>query len=323
MSENKYNANADLSVNIAGVHFRNPVIAASGTFGFGREYGSMTDISTLGGICTKGLTLTPRPGNTGIRIYETPSGILNSVGLENPGIQHFIENDLPYLRQLGPVIIANLSGAESGEYIKGASLLNESNVDMIELNISCPNVKAGGMAFGLDPGTAASLVAAVKRVCTIKPVIVKLSPNAPSLSAVSLSCIKAGADALSLVNSFKAMSIDTVNRKPVFDNISAGLSGPAIKPIALNIVWELIKVLLDSKSHVPVIGIGGISCTNDALEFLMAGASAIQVGSANFINPNTMTEIISGIHDYMAENKMSNLSQISIRVEKDIHGKHH
>jgi len=318
MSEDiNFSANADLSVKIAGVNFRNPVIAASGTFGFGREYSSMTDISILGGICTKGLTLTPRLGNTGIRICETPSGILNSIGLENPGIDHFIEHDLPYLRQLGPVIIANLSGAEADEYIKGASILNESTVDMIELNISCPNVKAGGISFGLDPGTAATLVAAVKRVCTIKPLIVKLSPNAPSLTAVSLSCIKAGADALSLVNSFRAMAIDTVNRKPVFDNTSAGLSGPAIKPIALNMVWELVKTIKDSKSNVPVIGIGGIACTNDALEFLMAGASAVQVGSATFVNPNTMTEIIGGIHNYLVENKMSNVGQISIRIEKD------
>jgi dihydroorotate dehydrogenase (NAD+) catalytic subunit len=314
MSENT--ANTGLLVNIAGVHFRNPVIAASGTFGYGREYSSMTDISVLGGICTKGLTLTPRPGNTGIRIWETSSGLLNSIGLENPGIHSFIENDLPYLRQLGPVIIANLSGAEADEYIKGASVLNESSIDMIELNISCPNVKAGGMAFGLDPGTAAALVAAVKRVCTKKPLIVKLSPNAPSLSAVSLSCVRAGADALSLINSFKSMAIDTVNRKPVFENTSAGLSGPAIRPIALCMVWELFKTLKEAKAYVPVIGIGGIACTNDALEFLMAGASAIQVGSATFVNPNTMTEIIDGIHHYLIENKMSNVSEISIRNEK-------
>jgi len=315
--------NADLSVNIAGVNFRNPVIAASGTFGYGREYSSLTDVSVLGGICTKGLTLTPRPGNTGTRIWETPSGLLNSIGLENPGINHFLENDLPYLRQLGPVIIANLSGAESSEYIKGAALLNQSTVDMIELNISCPNVKAGGLAFGMDSGTAATLVAAVKRVCTIKPLIVKLSPNTHSLPAVSLSCIKAGADAISLINSYKAMAIDIVNRRPVFDNISAGLSGPAIKPIALNMVWELYNVLRDTKPRVPIIGIGGISNANDAIEYLMAGASAIQVGSANFANPNAMTEIIAGIRNYLTENKMSNVSQISIRIEKDEYGKHH
>jgi dihydroorotate dehydrogenase (NAD+) catalytic subunit len=317
MSENiNDTANTDLSVNIAGVHFRNPVIAASGTFGYGREYSSMTDVSTLGGICTKGLTLTPRQGNNGIRIWETPSGLLNSIGLENPGIHYFLDMELPYLRQLGPVVIANLSGAESEEYIKGASVLNESSVDMIELNISCPNVKAGGMAFGLDPGTAAALVAAVKHVCTKKPLMVKLSPNAPSLSAVSLSCIRAGADALSLVNSFKSMAIDTAARRPVFDNTTAGLSGPAIRPIALCMVWELFKTLKEAKVNVPIVGIGGIACTDDALQFLMAGAAAIQVGSATFVNPNTMTEIIGGIHNYMVENKMSNVSEISIRNEK-------
>jgi dihydroorotate dehydrogenase (NAD+) catalytic subunit len=215
------------------------------------------------------------------------------------------------------VIIANLSGAEADEYIKGAALLNESSVDMIELNISCPNVKAGGMAFGMDPGTAAALVAAVRRACTKKPMIVKLSPNAPSLTAVSLSCIRAGADALSLVNSFKAMAIDTVKRKPVFDNISAGLSGPAIKPIALRMVWELFDALKEAKTNVPVIGIGGIACTKDALEFLMAGAAAIQVGSSTFANPHAMTEIIDGIHNYLIENKMSNVSEISIKNENE------
>ncbi|MDR2941395.1 MAG: dihydroorotate dehydrogenase [Treponema sp.] len=311
MSENTFNA--DLSVNIAGVRFRNPVIAASGTFGYGKEYSAMTDISVLGGICTKGLTLTPRTGNKGRRVWETPSGMLNSVGLENPGVHYFIENDLPHLRQLGPVIIANLSGGEPDEYIKGASVLNESSVDMIELNISCPNIKAGGMAFGLDPGTAAVLVAAVKRVCTKKPLMVKLSPNAPSVSAVSLSCVRAGADALSLMNSYKSMAIDTATRKPVFENIIAGLSGPAIRPIALCMVWELFNTLKEAKANVPIVGIGGIACTNDALEFLMAGATAVQVGSATFVNPNTMAEIIGGVHNYLVENKMSNISDISIR----------
>ncbi|MDR0301798.1 MAG: dihydroorotate dehydrogenase [Treponema sp.] len=315
MSENMNNTVNSLSVNIAGVQLRNPVIAASGTFGYGREYNSIIDISLLGGICTKGLTLTPRTGNTGIRVWETPSGMMNSIGLENPGIQSFLENDLPYMRKLGPAIIANLSGAEADEYVKGAVLLNESSVDMIELNISCPNVKLGGMAFGLDPGTAAALVAAVKRVCTRKPLMIKLSPNAPSLAAVALSCIRAGADALSLVNTFKAMGIDTVSRKPIFDNISAGLSGPAIKPIALRMVWELFDTLEEMKMHVPIIGIGGITCANDALEFLMAGADAIQVGSATFANPHAMIEIINGIHDYLIDNKMPTVTEISIRTK--------
>ena len=239
--------------------------------------------------------------------------MINSIGLENPGIPFFLEKELPILRQLGPVIIANLSGSTSDEYIKGAELLNNSSVDMIELNISCPNIKYGGMAFGLDPGTAAALTAAVRRVCMNKPLAVKLSPNAPSVSAVALACVNAGADVLSLVNTFKAMAIDTVNRKPVFDNVVAGLSGPAIRPIALRIVWELFDALKESKKEIPIIGIGGIACTNDALEFLMAGAAAIQVGSSTFANPFTMTEIIDGIIKYLEKNDMSCISQISIR----------
>jgi len=303
----------DTSVNISGVKFRNPVIAASGTFGNGTEYSSIFDVSLLGGICTKGLTMVPRKGNRGIRLWETPSGLLNSIGLENIGIPSFIENELPYLRKLGPVIIANLSGGESNEYIQGATLLDESSVDMIELNISCPNVKVGGMAFGLDPGTAAALVSAVKRVCRNKPVMVKLSPNAPNLTTVALACVNAGADALSLINTLKAMAIDIVNKKPVFDNITAGLSGPAIKPIALRMVWELFEALKENGKNIPIVGMGGISSSNDAIEFLMAGAIAVQVGSATFTNPYSMIEIIDGIQQYMTSNKVSSISEISIR----------
>lgn len=306
----------DLSVSIAGVRLKNPVIAASGTFGNGKEYSRFFDASQLGGICTKGLTITARPGNTGVRIWETPSGILNSIGLENTGIPVFIERDLPFLRQLGPAVIANLSGASSDEYINGAELLNKSSVDIIEMNISCPNLTAGGMAFGLDPGTAAAITAAVRRVCTNKPLMVKLTPNAPSVTAVALACVNAGADALSLVNTFKAMAIDTVNRKPVFDNVFSGLSGPAIRPIVLRIVWELYEALEEYNMKIPIVGIGGITCTNDALEFLMAGAAAIQVGSANFINPYTMPEIVNGIQAYMAENKFSGVGEISIKTGK-------
>ena len=317
MSENVFiNINEqhpDLSVKIAGVNFRNPVIAASGTFGYGSEYAELFDVSLLGGICTKALTMNPRTGNTGIRIWETPSGLLNSIGLENPGIHYFLENELPRLRKMGPVIIANLSGAESDEYVNGASLLDESDVDMIELNISCPNVKAGGLAFGLDPETAATLTAAVRRVCSSKPLMVKLSPNAPSLSAVALACVNAGADALSLVNTFRAMAIDIEKRKPVFDNTIAGLSGPAIRPIALRMVWELFDALKEAKAQVPIVGIGGIACTNDAIEFLMAGAAAFQVGSATFVNPHTMADIIDGLQQYMKNKGISKLGEISLR----------
>jgi dihydroorotate dehydrogenase (NAD+) catalytic subunit len=299
---------SDLSVVIAGVRFRNPVIAASGTFGYGREYQGLLDVSALGGICTKGLTLNPRPGNKGIRIWETPAGLMNSIGLENPGIEAFIEKELPELGKLGPVVIANLSGSDIDEYTQGARLLSASSVDMIELNISCPNVKAGGMAFGLDPETAASVVRPVKRALHNKPLIVKLSPNAPDLAAVACSCVNAGADALSLVNTFKALVLDIEKRRPVFDNTSAGLSGPAIRPLALRMVWELWDEV-----KVPIVGMGGIADAEDALEFLMAGAAAVQVGSATFAHPPAMNEIIEGIGAYMKRKGMTALGKICIR----------
>jgi dihydroorotate dehydrogenase (NAD+) catalytic subunit len=303
----KKTATADLSVTIAGVRLRNPVIAASGTFGYGREYTGIIDASRLGGICTKGLTLNPRPGNTGVRVWETPAGMLNSIGLENPGIAAFMEKELPFLRKLGPAVIANLSGSTVEEYAQGAALLNESDVDMIELNISCPNVKAGGMTFGLDPRAAAEVVEPVRRALTRKPLMAKLSPNAPDLTAVANACINSGADVLSLVNTFKAMAIDVQNRRPVFDNISAGLSGPAIKPIALRMVWDLRKAVT-----VPIVGLGGIACADDALEFLMAGATALQVGSATFSHPDTMIEIIDGIENHMRSYNLSAVGEISL-----------
>ena len=298
----------ELSVNIAGLCFKNPVIAASGTFGYGKEYQGLLDIGGLGGICTKGLTLKARPGNTGIRLHETPSGLLNSIGLENPGIPEFIEKELPALRKLGPAVIANLSGSTLEEYRAGAFLLNASSVDMIELNISCPNVKAGGMAFGLDPEAAAPVVKAVRRAASSKPLMVKLSPNAPDLAAVARSCVSAGADALSLVNTFKAMAIDIQQRRPVFGNISAGLSGPAVRPIALRMVWELWDTI-----KVPIVGMGGIATAQDALEFFLAGAAAIQVGSATFARPQAMNDIISGIAEYMKQQGFTKIEELSIR----------
>jgi len=298
----------DLSLTIAGVQFRNPVIAASGTFGYGREYAGLLNIEALGGICTKGLTLNPRPGNTGQRLHETPSGLMNSIGLENPGIPAFIEHELPALKELGPVVIANLSGSTAEEYARGARLLDESPVDMIELNISCPNVKAGGMSFGLDPETAGAVTKQVRRAAPNKPLMVKLSPNAPDLEVVAKACIAAGADALSLVNTFKAMAIDIQKRKPLFENISAGLSGPAIRPIALRMVWELCGAV-----RVPVVGIGGIASAADALEFLLAGAVAVQAGSATFAHPPLMDEIIAGIRGYMKEKGFMETSWLSIR----------
>ena len=305
----------DLSVNIAGVVLKNPVIAASGTFGYGKEYSGLLDISALGGICSKGLTLNPRPGNKGQRIHETPSGLMNSIGLENPGIPAFIEHELPELRRLGPAVIANLSGSTLDEYIEGAALLDKADIDMIELNISCPNVKAGGMAFGLDPEEAAPVVKAVRKAASSKPLMVKLTPNAPDLASVAVSCVNAGADALSLINTFKALAIDVEKRKPVFENISAGLSGPAIRPIALRMVWELCETVnsLEEKQRIPIIGLGGIASVNDALEFLLAGAAAIQVGTATFTHPPIMNEIIFGIAAYMEYKGIEKIKDLSIR----------
>jgi dihydroorotate dehydrogenase (NAD+) catalytic subunit len=305
----------DLSVTIAGVFFKNPVIAASGTFGYGREYGELIDVSQLGGICTKGLTLRPRPGNMGQRLHETPSGLLNSIGLENPGIPAFIETELPRLRGLGPAVIANLSGSTVEEYAAGAALLNQSSIDMIELNISCPNVKAGGMAFGLDGNAAAAVTGPVRKAAPDKPLMVKLSPNAPDLAAVARSCVLAGADALSLVNTFKAMAIDIHAGQPVFDNISAGLSGPAIRPLALRMVWELYEALRQpgAPAPVPIIGMGGIAGAEDALEFLMAGAAAVQIGSATFSHPQPMIETIAGIQEFMEKRHIKNPAALNCR----------
>ncbi|MDR1306732.1 MAG: dihydroorotate dehydrogenase [Treponema sp.] len=307
----------DLSVSIAGVRFRNPVIAASGTFGYGSEYEGLLDIAELGGICTKGLTLKPRRGNSGVRIHETPSGLMNSIGLENPGIPAFLERELPRLRSLGPVVIANLSGSDRDEYTGGAALLDTSSVDMIELNISCPNVKAGGMQFGLEPAAAAELTAAVRKAAARKPLIVKLSPNAPDLAGVARACVNAGADALSLVNTFQALAIDIGRRRLVFDNTTAGLSGPAIRPLALRMVWELWEALREPPAHkgtlVPIVGMGGIASPEDALEFLMAGAAAVEVGSATFAHPRLMNEITAGIADYMAGRGIAAVGELSIR----------
>jgi dihydroorotate dehydrogenase (NAD+) catalytic subunit len=296
----------DSSVTIAGLRFRNPVIAASGTFGFGFEYEGLVDSAGLGGICTKALTLTPRAGNTGTRLYETPSGLMNSIGLENPGISAFVKTYLPRLRELGPVIIANLAGNSLEEYVQGAALLSACSVDAVELNISCPNVKEG-QSFGLSPELAAGLTRAVRKVCA-KPLIVKLSPNATDIAAVARACAEAGADALSLVNTFTALAIDIHKGRPVFDSIFAGLSGPAIRPLALKALWQLWEAV-----DLPIIGIGGIRTADDALEFLMSGAAAVEVGSATFAHPPAMTEIISGIESYMAEKGIVKTSGLSIR----------
>lgn len=293
-----------LKVNICGVEFKNPVIAASGTFGFGREYSNFFNVSKLGGICTKGLTLFEKSGNEGVRIHETAGGLMNSIGLQNPGIDNFISNELPFMNELDTVVIANLGGGSIEEYLKGVEKLNKTNIDFIELNISCPNVKAGGMAFGVKSKVAYEVVSQMKKASK-KPLIVKLSPNAEDIVDMAMKCCEAGADALSLVNTFKAMAIDIYKKKPVFNNIFAGLSGSAIKPIALRMVYEVSEVV-----NIPIIGIGGIMNWRDAIEFIMAGADAIQVGSANFIKPDISLEIIEGVEDFINKEGIKSITEI-------------
>ena len=299
-------------VNLCGVELKNPVIAASGTFGFGREYGEYFPLSKLGGICTKGLTLNKKDGNQGIRIYEVTGGLLNSIGLQNPGIDSFIEEELPFMEKQDTVILANVGGSTIDEYIKSIEKLNETNIDIIELNISCPNVKQGGMAFGIKSEIAYKVVSEVKDVCK-KPLIVKLSPNAENIVQMAESCKKAGADGLSLVNTFSGMAIDINTRKPIFQNTIAGLSGPCIKPIALRMVYEVSKAV-----DIPIIGIGGILDYKDAIEFIMAGAHAIQVGSGNFIKPDICLDIIHGIEKFMEDEEIKSIEEIRGIIGRDI-----
>lgn len=291
-------------VKIAGVEFKNPVIAASGTFGFGKEFSEYIDLNKLGGICSKGLTLHRNLGNKGVRIHETASGIMNSIGLQNPGIDYFTKEELPFLEKFDTVAIANLGGHSVDDYVKGAEILDKTSVPMIELNISCPNVKEGGMAFGTEPKKACEVIKKVRRV-TNKALIVKLSPNVGSIGDFAKIAENEGADAISLINTINAMAIDIRKRRPIFENKTAGLSGPCVKPIALRMTYEA-----SSAVDIPVIGMGGIMTYEDAIEFIMAGASAIQVGTANFIDYKSMENIIDGISNFMGEEKIESLEEI-------------
>lgn len=293
-----------LKVDICGVEFKNPVMTASGTFGFGEEYSELYDISKLGGICSKGLTFNKREGNYGIRIKETTAGMLNSVGLQNPGIDKFIEVELPKMKKFDTNIIANVGGATVEEYIEIIERLNDKEVDIIELNISCPNVKHGGMALGIKSDVAFEAVKRVKAICK-KPLMVKLSPNAENIVEMAQSCEQAGADALSLVNTFQGMAIDYKKRKAIFDNVYAGFSGPAIKPIALRMIHQVAKAC-----NVPIIGLGGITTWEDAIEFIMAGATGIQIGTANFMNPMVAVEIIQGMNEFLIKENIKNIEEI-------------
>lgn len=281
-----------LKVNINGLDFKNPVIAASGTFGFGSEYNNFYDVGILGGISSKGLTLNEKVGNDGIRVFETPSGMMNSVGLQNPGIDKFISEELPEMKKLGTNIIANVGGGCMEDYEIALEKLRGTDIDMIELNISCPNVKSGGMAFGIKSEVAYDVVKRAKSIVD-KPLMVKLSPNAEDIVDMAVKCQEAGADSLSLINTLKGLAIDPYKRKAIFNNIYAGVSGPAVKPIALRMVHEVAKAV-----EIPVIGLGGITTGIDAIEFMMAGASAIQIGTVNFFNPMAGKEIIEEMEHF-------------------------
>ena len=292
------------AVSFAGVAMKNPVVLASGTCGFGRELGGYFDISRLGGIASKGLTLNPRSGHEGIRVWETPSGLMNSIGLENPGVRGFLEDELDWINGHDVANIVNLGGHSIEDYIEGVSLLNDAKLDLLELNISCPNVKQGGMNFGVRTETAREVVRILRRECRHK-LVVKLSPNAEDIVALARACEEEGADGLSLTNTYLALAVDIDRRRPVFENVYAGLSGPAVRPISLRMTHQVAHAV-----KIPVMGIGGIAAWRDAVEFIMAGATAVQVGTATFTKPDIALDIIEGIEAFMEKEGIANLSEI-------------
>ncbi len=295
----------DMSVNLAGIPLRNPVMTASGTFGYGEEFAEYVDLQKIGAFVTKGLSLKPRAGNPTPRIVETPGGMLNAIGLQNVGIEAFIAKKIPFVRTVNTPCIANFFGDTIDEYAEMARRLDDiSEVVALEMNISCPNVKQGGIVFGTDPGCAASVVAAC-RAATKKPLIVKLSPNVTDVVTMARACEDAGADSLSLINTLIGMAIDLKKRRPVLANITGGFSGPAIKPIALRMVWQVAKAV-----KIPIVGIGGIMNATDALEFILAGATAIQVGTASFINPGAAQTIVEEMESWLVSNGVADIKSL-------------
>lgn len=296
---------ADLSVKIAGVEFNNPLIAASGTFGFGREYGEFYPLENLGGISCKGITLKRRDGNPVPRVAETPSGMLNAVGLQNPGVDVFIKEDLPWLKQQNTVVIANIAGNTAEEYCEMAEKLSDTDIDMIELNISCPNVKSGGVQFGTSCESVGAITAAVRRHCK-KPLIVKLSPNVTDIVSIAKSAEANGADAISMINTLTGMRIDINTRRPIIRNNTGGMSGPAIFPVAVRMVWQVASAV-----NIPIIGMGGISTWQDAVEMLIAGASALQIGTVFFSDPYAPIKINEGIKRFLDENGLKSVTELT------------
>ena len=292
------------SVNLAGIKMKNPVTVASGTFGYGREFEEFIDLNKLGGICTKGTSLKPRPGNKPPRVYETTAGMLNSIGLQNPGVEYFMNNDLPYLKKFDTAIIVNACGSSIDEYVELAKVLNTLDIDGVELNLSCPNVKAGCIAFGTTYEGVKEVTSQVRKVLD-KPLIVKLTPNVTDITLPAKGAQDAGADGVSLINTLLGMSIDTHTRRPHLANNMGGLSGPAVKPVAVRMVYQVAQAV-----NIPILGLGGIVTANDAIEFMLAGASAVSVGTGNFVAPDVAIQVIDGIEEYMKKYGIDDINNI-------------
>lgn len=292
------------SVNLAGIKMKNPVTVASGTFGYGREFEEFIDLNKLGGICTKGTSLKPRPGNKPPRVYETTAGMLNSIGLQNPGVEYFMNNDLPYLKKFDTAIIVNACGSSIEEYVELAKVLNTLDIDGVELNLSCPNVKAGCMAFGTTYEGVKEVTTQVRKVLD-KPLIVKLTPNVTDITAPAKGAQDAGADGVSLINTLLGMSIDTHTRRPHLANNMGGLSGPAVKPVAVRMVYQVAQAV-----NIPILGLGGIVTANDAIEFMLAGASAVSIGTGNFVAPDVSIKVVDGIEEYMKKYGIDDINNI-------------
>ena len=293
------------SIDFAGIKMKNPVTVASGTFGYGREFAEFFDLNKLGGVVTKGTSLKPRDGNKPPRVHETPSGMLNSIGLQNPGVEYFLEHDLPWLRNFDTAIIVNAVGNTIEEYVELCGILNKADIDGVELNLSCPNVKHGCMAFGNTFEGVKEVTSKVREVLTNKPLIVKLTPNVTDITATAKGAQEAGADAVSLINTLLAMSINIDTRKPYLANNTGGLSGPAIRPVAVRMVYQVAQSV-----KIPVLGMGGIMNGQDAIEFMIAGAKAVSIGAGNFVDPYAGIKTISGIEDYLNKYNIEDINEI-------------
>ncbi len=292
------------SVNLAGIKMKNPVTVASGTFGYGREFEEFIDLNKLGGICTKGTSLKPKAGNKPPRVYETPAGMLNAIGLQNPGVEYFMNNDLPYLKKFNTAIIVNACGSTIEDYVELAKVLNTLDIDGVELNLSCPNVKAGCLAFGTTYEGVKEVTSQVRKVLD-KPLIVKLTPNVTDITAPAMGAQDAGADGVSLINTLLGMSIDIHTRRPHLANNTGGLSGPCVKPVGVRMVYQVSQ-----KVNIPILGLGGIVTGEDAVEYMLAGASAISVGTGNFIAPDTAIKVVEGIENYMKKYNIEDINEI-------------